>query len=372
LDPNCDTCTFGKGARIVYDTGGQTVSVDPFLESLGTLQRVRIVTAAVAYDDPTTYQTYILFFHQSLYIPSLQRHLLCPNKMRTNGVTINDTALIHLPRNKRNKCSHSIIAEAEETFAEVHIPMELDGQTTSYFITRKPTQQEIDNADHSCIHVHMTPTSRWEPSNQTVGDNEATLRACITNETESSSRGRKLHAMATKDDKFSILNPTLAFIANPEPAISETASHTVQISRIRRQNASAEVDIDSFAEELERVSISALQTKARKGTVSPETLAKRWNIGIETARKTIEKTTQLAVRDFTNVTGSRRLKPIHHQLKYRRLNVEMYCDILEGRSVFLLGNQYAAVYCTPFHWIAVDPTRKRARPTKLSTRYLDQ
>jgi len=218
--------------------------------------------------------------------------------MRTNGVTINDTALIHLPRNKRNKCSHSIIAEAEETFEEVHMPLELDGQTASYFVTRKPTQREIDNIDHSCIHVHMTPTSPWEPKDQTIGDNEATLRAYITNDTE-----------------FSILNPTLAYIANPEPTISETASHAVQISRIRRQNASAEVDIVSFAEELERVSVSAVQTKATKGTVSPETLAKRWNIGTETTRKTIEKTTQLAARDFANVTGSRRLKPIHHQLK---------------------------------------------------------
>jgi len=166
--------------------------------------------------------------------------------------------------------------------------------------------------------------------------------------------------MATKDDDFSILNPTLAFIANPEPAISEMASHTVQISRIGRQNASAEVDINFFAEELERVLISAVQMKARKVTVSPETLAKRWNIGIETARKTIEKTTQLAVQDFTNVTGSRRLRPIHHQLRCRRLNVEMYCNMLVGRSVSLLGNRHAAVYCTPFHWIAVDPIKEKS------------
>jgi len=111
----------------------------------------------------------------------------------------------------------------------------------------------------------MTPTSCWEPSDQTAGDNEATaLRAHVANETESSTRGRKLHAMATKDNEFSILNPTLAFIANPEPAISEMASHAVQISRIRRQNTSAEVDVDSFAEELERVSISAVQTKGKE------------------------------------------------------------------------------------------------------------
>jgi len=37
----------------------------------------------------------------------------------------------------------------------------------------------------------------------------------------------------------------------------------------------------------------------------------------------------------------------------------MCCDTLEGRSVSLLGNQHAAVYCTPFHWIAVDPIKKK-------------
>jgi len=117
----------------------------------------------VAYDDPTTYQTYVLFFPEALYIPSLKQHLLCPNQIRTTGITTNDTALIHLPHNHRNKYSHSIIAEAEETFAEVHIPLlaQLEGQTTSCFETRKPTQREIDNLDKSCVHVYMTPSAVW-------------------------------------------------------------------------------------------------------------------------------------------------------------------------------------------------------------------
>jgi len=50
---------------------GRIVSVDPFLESLGSLQKVRIIAVAVTYDDPTTYQTYILFFPEALCIPSL-------------------------------------------------------------------------------------------------------------------------------------------------------------------------------------------------------------------------------------------------------------------------------------------------------------
>ena len=277
--------------------------------------------------------------------------------MRTQGVTINDTALIHTPPQQRNKYTHSIIAEAEETFAEVHIPLELEGQTTSYFLTRKPTRSEIENLDHSCIHVHMTPTYPWEPGDRTISENEWALRAHLTDDAEPRERGRNLNATSTK---FATFSQTSAIEAPPQQPVSETASHRVQISRIRRQNASAEVDIDSFAEELERVSISAVQTKARKGTVSPETLAKRWHIGIERARKTIDRTTQLAVRDFTNTTGGRRLKPIHQQLKYRRLDVEMYCDVLIGRCVSLLGNKYAAIYCTPFHWIAAEPIASRS------------
>jgi hypothetical protein len=171
----------------------------------------------VAYDDPNTYQTYILFFPQSLYIPSLKRHLLCPNQMRTNGITINDTALIHTPPQQRTTQTHSIIAEADETFAEVHIPLELEGQTTSYFLTRKPTRSEVDNTDYSCIHVHMTPTYRWEPSDTTVSNNESTIRASLANDTEPRERGRKLHAVSTGTDEFSVFTPTSATTTTPQP-----------------------------------------------------------------------------------------------------------------------------------------------------------
>ena len=63
LDSHADTCSFGRQAYIVADTG-QTLLVSGFLSSLGTVKHVPIVTAAIAYDDPVTYQTFVLFFHQ--------------------------------------------------------------------------------------------------------------------------------------------------------------------------------------------------------------------------------------------------------------------------------------------------------------------
>jgi len=77
---------------------------------------------------------------------------------------------------------------------------------------------------------------------------------------------------------------------------------------------------------------------------------------LETTRKTLDKTTQLAVRNFTESMGGRRLKPIHYQLKYRRLRCEMFVDVYIAKCKSLRGNKVATVYCTPFHWIRFDPT----------------
>ena len=77
---------------------------------------------------------------------------------------------------------------------------------------------------------------------------------------------------------------------------------------------------------------------------------------METARKTMDKTTQLSVKNFTESMGRRRLKPIHCQLKYRRLRCEMFVDVYKAKCKSLRGNRVATVYCTPFHWIRFDPT----------------
>ncbi len=62
LDNHADTVAVGKHAFIAAYTE-QTVTVQPFSSNLSSLKQVPIVTAAIAYDCPTTYNTYILFFH---------------------------------------------------------------------------------------------------------------------------------------------------------------------------------------------------------------------------------------------------------------------------------------------------------------------
>jgi hypothetical protein len=82
--------------------------------------------AAVAYDDPDTYTTYILFFHQSLYFDKLDKHLLCPSQMRCNQIIVNDVPPLHTPFNQRTHQDHSIVSTPPHH--PLHIPLQLNGK----------------------------------------------------------------------------------------------------------------------------------------------------------------------------------------------------------------------------------------------------
>jgi hypothetical protein len=279
LDSHADTCAFNDSALIIQDTL-QCASVTPFLRSFGTLDSVRIVTAAVAYDCPETFTTFILYFPQSLYIPELDRPLIAPNQLHSHGIIVNDTPLFALSSDQRNADSHSILS-LEHSLC---IPLQLDG-VISYFPNRKPTPEESRDRDR-CVHVEMCGSYPWDPYAHHFTENETSLRA----------------------------------------------------------------DVDRVYDLPNRL-IHASTTSRRQGTITAKELAERWRIGLDTAKRTLLNTTQLAVRDFTHTTGGRRLKPIHYQLKARRLATTIYTDTMISPVRSLRGNNVSQVFCTPFQWI---------------------
>ena len=169
----------GENCLVVHDTE-QTISVEPFDKTLGSHLKVPIVTAAVAYDCPTTLNTYILFFHQALHIPNLKKHLLCPNQLRHNQVIVNDTPLLYLQPSQRDHTQHSLLFEPPNK--NLHIPLSLEG-TTSYFETRLPTwTAEVTNPD-VCIHVHVTSDAPpWDPTVPTFSTEEALLQQSVASD----------------------------------------------------------------------------------------------------------------------------------------------------------------------------------------------
>ena len=84
-------------------------------------------------------------------------------------------------------------------------------------------------------------------------------------------------------------------------------------------------------------SLAAAKTrKKRPGFVDAAKLAKNWKIGLEAAKRTVNSTTQSAVRGFfRHSRGGRRLKPEHWQKRQKRLNCMVFCDNFIGRCTSL-------------------------------------
>ena len=54
------------------------------------------------------------------------------------------------------------------------------------------------------------------------------------------------------------------------------------------------------------------------------------------------------VRDFSNVTGSKRLKPHAWMLDYKRIQGTVYTDTFHGVCKHLRGNLYSQVHATDY------------------------
>ena len=271
-----------------------------------------IVSVAVAYDDELSHTTYILVFNQVLHVEELHHNLISPFQVRMNDIVVKDIPLRLLVNTRGmdglDPSDHSIVVQEPK----LHIPLKLRG-TISYFNTRKPTAREMNEVE-DCPRVVMTyMTPEWNPHDELLSKEEERLRIEV--------------------DTFDELH-----MVQRERNISSILSERVLIR-----------------------SVEATKSIRRKGTVKPEQLAKRWHISLEVAKRTIENTTQKGVRDFTTMTGTRRLRHLTQQLAYRPINAVCYTDTMFAQ-IPSLTNKYtcAQIYCTEFDWTIVYPIRTKA------------
>ena len=96
---------FGKDCFIISKYGKETI-VNASTDQFGTIT-VPVVDAAVAYDYHWSQTTYILIARNILSVPSIDHYLIQPFILREAGLTVNDTAMIHL--NKPYIDDHVII-----------------------------------------------------------------------------------------------------------------------------------------------------------------------------------------------------------------------------------------------------------------------
>jgi len=108
--------------------------------------------------------------------------------------------------------------------------------------------------------------------------------------------------------------------------------------------------------------VKAVTTAKKHWKVGPAALAKRWGIGIGTAKRTIDVTTQLVVRNITNPQLTRRFQTNDKLLRFRRLPCRMYTDTMKAKKKsWYRSNRYGQVYTTDYGWVGFYPIQSKSQ-----------
>jgi hypothetical protein len=291
---------------LAWDFTGTTCEVSPFTDEYESMKDAPVITAATAWTNDNSGETFILLFHQVLwYGNKLSHSLVNPNQIRHFGHGLCDDV---------TDTNRFFGIETED----VSIPFTMKG-TNIFFETRVPTMWEMDN----CRMIVMTDDAVWEPDNVSI--------AQILSDRDSYS-----DELSSISDVFSDIQLTSRMV------------YAVQIHTIKRESLTNSLLEKRTSHHENRISdttnnISYLIAKNRHSHVTAEEVAKRFRCGLETARRTLKSTTQNGIRHAIHPL-TRRYRVDHLSLNRRRLNNTFYTDTLLSRVKSLNGFTCAQVY----------------------------
>jgi hypothetical protein len=139
LDSHANMIVLGKHCFII-SYSGKYIDVNAFADAVGGLSQVPIVDAAITYDCPYTHKSWLLIVRNFLYVESMNTNLIPPFILREGGLIVNDKPKIHCEHPTED--DHTI----QDTKTGLFIKLNLDG-VFSYFHSRKPTHDDLLNAD---------------------------------------------------------------------------------------------------------------------------------------------------------------------------------------------------------------------------------
>ena len=356
LDSHADTCTVGKNALITH-IHNRNVNVHAYDPSMGSKQNMSIVNAAVAYDCPHTGEVLIFKINQAIQIKTMSNNLLCIMQLRMNDVKVFDCP--KFLTDSPDALTHSIIIPpAEGDDYNIAVPLSLKG-VTSYFNTRKPTLQEYEMAEKECRSYDLTYDSPdWDPHSTSYHDQE------IVADGKLDAEDRGLSSMTAQ----SILDGNFGERGHRALSTLETsmaqAAHTVYERNSQCASVLSEISPtlcdDSFLSMLQsNVQVAFTSTKGNSESAINQ-LVKNWGIGIEAAKRTVNATTQRVVRTVAHPSLSRRFRSNDRQLRYKRINAEMFTDTGEAQTVSKRGNKYIQFFSMPFGWVRAFPMPKKS------------
>jgi len=326
LDSHADTSVVGNDTALIIHDFERPVQVHGYDGRVSEDKHCKIVSAAVAYDHPATGETFMLLLHQAILIPHMKVNLLSPMQVRANDIAVNDEpkSMVLNPSDDH----HAIVVPPQEPNLDgLRIPLSIRG-VISYVTTRKPTIKEYEQCpeDHRIELTYESP--EWDPSTTRFEEQEARMvdSSGALIEQELKPRAHQIAAFHQLDHE--VLDDSLLYDA-----------------LMMRCDAT----------------LASVQTQQREWQVGPTSLAQTWGIGLQTAKRTLDVTTQRGIRTVLHPTLSRRFRTNDRQLRYRRLSHDMFTDTMEASIVsWHRQNRYAQVFATRFGWVRAFPMKRKS------------
>ena len=315
-------------------------TVSPFLPEYDSTENIEICTAATAWTNEDG-RTYILVFGQGLWFGDrLDRSLINPNQCRAFGISLCDD-----PTDPHR----SLGFHTEKVLVELYM-----NGTIATMLTHCPSQEELD----TCPFIYLSDQDSWDPTKvnfqinsikQETSDKRP-LKICQIESTAPTAPNITL--MPSTASSYDIAMANVSTTLCQDIFVSDLLDnvHVYQVSSSKSTKPTPaplpDLQVNTFTHE-------------RHHRVTPEALAQKWNIGLNTARKTIKVTTQLGVRSAIGPL-TRRYRTDILQNHLRRLNTTFYTDTLFAKCKSIVGNTVAQVYTDGQGFVHVDPRTSKA------------
>jgi hypothetical protein len=247
IDNHADTHALGRNFSVLSFTG-RICDVSPFVDHYKPTRGIEVVSAATAWDDPETLETIILVFHEALWMGDMMEHsLINPNQCRSYGISVCDD-----PYDKNR------FLGMHDPVTDIRIPLFMYG-TIAAVKTRTPSTQELSE----CRRIVMCSEAPWEPATVQLPQAAANQHS---------------------NDFVQLSATTTRMQSNDDPATSSLPELACPHIFTNRCIATVKVNFGNII------------SSKRHSSVSAEELARKWRIGLQTAKDTLKCTTQYATR----------------------------------------------------------------------------
>lgn len=388
-----DTSCAGRNWIMIEDTGF-VCDVYPFKDGYEAVKDVPIATCATLVEGENG-TDFILIGHEMLYFGhQMDRSLLNQNQIR------------HHIRHHNGRVQDDYTRTNEEfgiRTSDMFIPFQMRGAAV-YFESRTPTPSELENLPH----IVITSRDKWDPQQRplrlapTMRSSDATSASDYALLNVSSAlhehelRQRMIGSVRIHDwydmpyePRAQLPREPRAHLPNESRVIPPESKATLPRLGPDALLPSPESDAklppratkepeppgipdpsrppmprhDPRAQPLiicntGTANVHATLTRHRHTPISPEAISRIWNIGLDTAQRTLRGTTQDGVRTAIHPI-TRRYRIDHLHLHRQRLNATFHKDTLLSRIPSIRGNNCAQVF-TDGRFTAVYPLKSKS------------